>query len=61
MFVDFGVDPRAIDTMSLAEIHSMCVALAERNGKVEPPPKAERDEEFRKFAEFVSGDSSVRI
>lgn len=35
--MDFGVDPRAMDTMSLPEIDEMLTALAKRHKKPDQP------------------------
>lgn len=61
MLVDFGADPRSMDTMSLAEFHSMIRALEARRGKTEPPPRHEREAKLAEFAEFVASDERVSI
>ena len=61
MFLDFGVDPRALDTMSLAEISSMSKALSRRRGKTPMPPKTEDREALMAFADIVKNDPSVRL
>ena len=61
MMVDFGVDPRAVDTMCLAELSSMLSGLADRRGSAAAPSREEMDEKFSEFAEFVSSDPKVRL
>lgn len=61
MMVDFGVDPRSIDTMSLGEISSMIDSLSKRRGKVELPTDTERSEAFAEFSDFVMNDPQVMV
>lgn len=61
MMVDFGVDPRCIDTMCMAEIQSIMVAMAERRGKVSPPSAEVRKEKMDEFMAFLALDPTVRI
>ena len=61
MMVDFGVDPRSIDTMSLGQIASMIVGLSRRRGRVDVPSEEERAEKMAEFAQFAEMDPSVRI
>lgn len=61
MLVDFGVDPRAVDTMSLGELSSMMAALELRRGKQDVPGEEERAEKMSEFADFVANDPMVRM
>lgn len=61
MLVDFGVDPRAVDTMSLGELSSMMVSLEARREKDEKPTDEEREERLSEFAVFVRDDPNVRF
>lgn len=61
MMVDFGVDPRAVDTMSLSQLVDMMRGLSERRGKTAPPSDEEREERLSDFRSFVSDDPMVRI
>lgn len=49
MFLEFGIDPRAMDTMSLYEIVSMQIAFSKR-GK-----PSVTDEEFAEGMTFMKG------
>lgn len=51
MFLDHGVDPRAGDTMSLAEITSMLAALKKRRKPAEPVMS---DDEFDALKDKVA-------
>ena len=59
--MDNGVDPRAIDTMSLADITTMFEALNVRRGKA--PEISEEDEErgLSILLEAVKNDPNVRL
>lgn len=61
MMVDFGVDPRCVDTMSLGEISGMIDSLVKRRGKVELPTEKERSEAFAEFSDFVMNDPQVMV
>lgn len=47
MLLDFGVDPRAIDTMSLAEISSMLNALKRRRGNADRPMSGDEFDDLK--------------
>ena len=61
MMLDFGVDPRCIDTMSLAEIRSTTKALAKRRGKAELPSREVRDAKMQEFLSAVSWDPRIKV
>lgn len=61
MMLDFGVDPRSVDTMSLGELSSMMSALEKRRGKADVPSEEERTRLLADFAVFVQDDPMVRI
>ena len=69
MMVDLGVDPRAIDTMSLADISSMSKALKRRrdeaNGDTKKTGRQVTDEEWTQAQEMLASvsvnDASVQI
>lgn len=69
MMLDFQVDPRSLDTMSLAEIGSMMSALKKRREKDENQNRKTgrqvSDEEWAEAQEMLASvtvnDPSVRI
>lgn len=61
MLLDFGADPRAIDTMSLAEIVSMMKAMEKRRGKPDVPSDEERAAAMDRFAAFAAKDPALRL
>lgn len=61
MLLDFGCDPRAVDTMSLSSIVDMMVAMEKRRGKTEVPDEQEREKKFSVFMDQVKNDPSVRF
>ena len=61
MMLDFGVDPKAMDEMCLAEITSMMAALARRRGKVKPHTPDEIKTGMTEFAAFVAHDPAIRL
>ena len=60
MFLDFGVDPRAMDTMSIYEIISMQQAHGKRGKPVEVTPEEFADITER-LREISKSDPSVVI
>lgn len=61
MLVDFGVDPRVVDTMSLSQLLDMMMSLEKRRGKSDVPSAEERGDKFNEFLGFVAADPAVRI
>lgn len=61
MLLDFGVDPRAVDTMSWAELASMERGLLKRRGKAPAPSKEVEAAAFEAFTQAVANDPSVRL
>lgn len=59
--LDFGVDPRCIDTMSMAEITSMFGGIERRRGQTKVPSKEEMEKKKTEFLSFLEKDPSVRI
>ena len=69
MMLDFGVDPRAIDTMSLAEVSSMMRAIKKRRDESDPDSKKVgrqvSDEEWAEAQQLLASvsvnDPAVRV
>lgn len=61
MFLDFGVDPRAVATMSLGDLLSTNAALAKRRGKAPLPSKSQERKALAEFAMIVADDPTVSL
>ena len=61
MMLDFGVDPRSLDSMSLGQIDGMMSSLEQRRGKVPAPSEKDRADSMEAFAMFVRDDPNVSI
>lgn len=61
MMVDFGIDPRCVDTMSLGELSDMLDGLSRRRGKAEVPTESERADSMAEFSQFVMNDPQVMV
>lgn len=61
MFVDFGVDPRAMDEMSMSQLSGLLTSIKSRRGDAPMPSVAKQMQAMEQFELIVSGDPSVRL
>lgn len=60
MFLDFGVDPRVMDDLSLDQMSDLMSSLsARRGGKV--PTRGEEIAAMNQFRDIVKDDKSVKL
>lgn len=61
MLLDFGVDPRVLETMTLTQISGMMRGLRSRRQKDKVPSVREDREAMERFTAVVAADPSVRL
>lgn len=61
MLLDFGVDPRSMETMSLSQMFDMFRSLRNRRQRDRMPSRREEREAMDRFTSVVAADPSVRL